>query len=465
LGLAWAGVQLLVAAAPEGLPRVQEIRMDGVVLLFTLAVSLLTGLAFGLAPTLRLSSPDLARDLRDGDRGSTGGKAQNRLRSALVVSEVAVALVLLVGAGILIRSFQAIQEVDLAIEPEGVLTYEVNLPDTRYPEGADRIGFYRSLFPRIEALPGVRAVGAVSWLPSQGRYHTWGFRRVGSDSSEEEWTATDVRVVDGRYFQAMGIGLVNGRLPGAQDGPDSDPVVLINEFIANRFFGSDEPVGSMMNVSGQVRRVVGVVENVPHDPFGGMSPKVYILHDQFASNRNWAMIQTVSTEGDPEALIPGIRKSLNAVDPNLVLYRVRTMENILSASISRQRFSLTLMGIFAGMALLLAALGIYGVLSYLVSQRHHEIGIRMALGAPRGSVRRLVIGQGMAMTGIGIAVGLLAAFYLSRWLRALIFEVEVADPWVFGAVTVALVSTAWLAAFLPARRATRVDPASAFRGE
>lgn len=465
LGLAWGGIRVLTAMAPEGLPRLHEIGMDQTVLLFTLAVALLTGLAFGLAPTIRLSSPNLARDLRDGDRGSTGGKRQSRLRSVLVVSEVAVALVLLVGAGVLIRSFREIQTVDLAMEPQGVLTFEVHLPGARYPEGPDRIGFYRSFFPRVEALPGVRAVGSTSWLPSQGRYHIWGFRRVGSHDPEADWTSTDVRVVDGEYFRAMGIDLVRGRLPGAEDGEDTDPVVIINQLIADQYFGDDEPVGSTLLVANEERRIIGVVENIPFDPFGEISPKVYILHDQYAGNRNWAMIQTVATRGNPEALVPALREVLRSVDPNLVLFRVRTMEDLLSASISQQRFSLTLMLVFAGMALLLAALGIYGVLSYLVSQRRHEIGIRMALGARRANVRRLVVGQGMMMAGAGILVGLAAAIYLSRWLRALVFQVEVTDPWVFGFVAAALAATAWLAAYLPARRATRVDPATAFRGE
>ena len=465
LGLAWAGIEVLVSLAPEGLPRVSELGLNRTVLLFTLAVSVLTGLVFGLAPTLRLSSPNLAGDLREGDRGSTVGKGQHRLRSVLVVSEVAVALVLLVGAGILLRSFEAIRAVDLAIQPEGVLTYEVHLPDSRYPTGEDRVQFYETLFPRIRALPGVSAVGATSWLPVQGRYHDWGVSRMEGEEIVGDWNASDMRMVAGDYFEALDIDLLRGRFLGPQDRADTDPVCLINQFVQERDFPGEDPAGKLLYAAGGARTVVGVVENVPHDPFGAVSPQTYIPHEQFAWNRNWALIQAVSFQGDPVSLVPAIREELRAVDPNLVLFRVRSMEELLVDGVARQRFSMLLMGVFAGMALLLAAVGIYGVLSYLVSQRGHEIGIRMALGADPGDVRWLVIRQGMVLAGIGITVGVILAGYLSRFLQSLAFEARLADPLVFGGVAVGLALTALLAAYLPARRATRVDPANAFRGE
>ena len=465
LGLAWAGIGVLVSLAPEGLPRVTEIGLNRAVLLFTLGVTLLTGLLFGLAPTARLSRPNLAEDLREGDRGSTVGKGQHRLGSALVVSEVAVALVLLVGAGILLRSFAAIRNVELAIEPEGVLTYEVHLPDSRYPTGDDRIQFYEALFPRIRALPGVSAVGATSWLPVQGRYHDWGVSRMEEGEVVGDWNGSDMRMVAGDYFEALDIDLIQGRLLGPQDRGDTDLVCLINQFVQERDFPGEDPVGKLLYAAGGARTVVGVVENVPHDPFGATSPQTYIPHDQFAWNRNWALIQAVTFHGDPGFLVSAVREELRAVDPNLVLFRVRSMEDLLVDALARQRFSMLLMGIFAGMALLLAAVGIYGVLSYLVSQRGHEIGIRMALGADPGDVRWLVVRQGMVLAGAGIGVGAVSAGYLSRFLRSLVFEARLADPLVFGGVAVALALTALVAAYLPARRATRVDPATAFRGE
>ncbi|MFC1661824.1 FtsX-like permease family protein, partial [Gemmatimonadota bacterium] len=273
------------------------------------------------------------------------------------------------------------------------------------------------------------------------------------------------RMVAGDYFQVLGVDLVQGRYLGPEDRADSDPVCVVNEFVQERDFPGENPVGKVIYVAGGPRTIVGVVENTPHDPFGVESPKVYIPHTQFADDRNWAMIQLVSLRGDPASMVSRIRAELRAVDPNLVLFRVGTMEELLDDSVSRQRFSMLLMGGFAAMALTLAALGIYGVLSYLVSQRGHEIGIRMALGAGPGEVRRQVVAHGMTLAGAGIALGVLAALYLSRWLQSLVFQVQVTDPWVFAAVVLALAGTALAAAYLPARRATRVDPVVAFRGE
>ena len=465
IAIAWVGVRLLPALSPEGLPRVGEIGLDGTVLLFTVAVSVLTGLVFGLAPLFRLRRADLAKSLRDEGRGSTGGRQQQRIRSVLVVSEMAVALVLLIGSGILVRSFQAIQDVDLRVATEGVLTYEVHLPDARYPTGSDRVRFYQEAFPRIAGLPGVEAVGATSWLPVQGRYHSWGVSRLGEGGREGDFVGADMRMVEGDYFRAMGVDLTRGRPLDPRDLADADSVTVINQALAKLLFGEEEAVGRMVLAAGSPRRVVGVAEDTPHDALGALSPKAYIPHPQFADNRNWALIQVVAFRGDPNNIQRAVREELEAMDPNLVLFRPRTMGELLGANLASQRFSLVLMGVFAAMALALAALGIYGVLSYMVSERSHEIGIRMALGAQGPTVRRMVIGRAMAMAGAGIGIGLALALYLSRWLESMVFQVEVADPMVFGAVALGLGVMAWVAAFLPARRATRVDPARAFRSE
>jgi putative ABC transport system permease protein len=465
LGMAWVGIQVLPALAPEGIPRLGEIDLNGSVLLFTVAVSMVTGLIFGLAPSLRLSRPDLVADLRDGGRGSTGGKDQHRLRSLLVVSEVAVAVVLLVGAGVLIRSFQALQDIDLAVRAEGVLTYEVHLPEVRYGQGENRIQFYEELFGRMESIPGVLSVGATSWLPVQGRYHDWGITRVEGETLSEEWNGSDMRMVAGNYFETMDIDLLQGRYLGPEDRADSEAVCVINQFVRERDFPEGDPIGKLLYAAGEPRRVVGVVENVPHDPAGSLSPQTYIHHNQFADNRNWALIQTVAFDGDPAPLIPVIRRELREVDPNLVLFRIRTMEEVLAGGIARERFSMILMGMFSGMALLLAVIGIYGVLSFLVSQRRHEIGIRMALGAEPRSVRGLVVSQGMTMAGLGIGAGILGALLLGRWLQSIVFQVDVADPWVIGIAATIFTAIAWFAAYLPARRATRVDPSMTFRGK
>jgi len=463
VGVAWAGVKLLMALSPEGLPRITEVGVDGTVLIFTAVIAVLTGLVFGLTPLLRLGRLNLAGSLRDESRGSTGGRTQQRLRSVLVVSEMAVALVLLVGAGVLLRSFQAIQGVDLKVATEGVLTYEIHLPQGRYPDGGARAQFYEDFFPRVAALPGVEAVGATSWLPIQGRYHTWGVTPIGENEEPGEWVSADMRIVEGDYFQALDIDLVRGRYLGNEDRAGADSVMVINQEMAGLVFGEGDPIGAVLVSAGGARRVVGVVEDIPHDPFGGMAPQAFIPHPQFADNRNWALIQTVAFRGDPASLQRSIREVLTSQDPNLVLFRPQTMERILSETIASQRFSMVLMGVFACMALALAALGIYGVLSYLVTQRSHEIGIRMALGAEGNHVRRMVIGRAMGMAGVGIAIGLLAAFYLSRWLESMVFEVRVVDPVIFAAVALGLAVTAWVAAFVPALRATRVDPAGAFK--
>ncbi len=465
IAVAWLGVRLLSVLSPEGLPRVAEIGLDGTVLLFTAVVSVLTGLVFGLVPLLRVRRANLAKSLRDEGRGSIGGKHQQRIRSLLVVSEMAVALILLVGSGILIRSFRAIQNVDLRVATEGVLTFEVHLPDARYPTGLDRVRFYQEAFPRIAALPGVEEVGATSWLPVKGRYHSWGVARHGEGEGEGDYVGADMRMVEGDYFKAMGVDLIRGRLLGPQDLAEADSVTVINQALAQLLFGEEDAVGQVVLAAGSPRRVVGVVEDTPHDVFGALSPKAYIPHPQFADDRNWALIQVVAFRGDSNNVQRIIRQELEAMDPNLVLFKPQTMGEILGGNLASQRFSLVLMSLFSAMALALAALGIYGVLSYLVSQRSHEIGIRMALGAQGLNVRRMVMGKAMAMAGAGIGIGLVLALYLSRWLESMVFEVEVMDTAVFGGVALGLAATAWLAAFLPARRATRVDPAGAFRSE
>ena len=440
--------------------------MDPTVLLFTLTVSILTGLVLGLTPVLRTSRQDLTRDLRERGRIGSGGKSFRRLRSVLVVAEVAVALVLLVGAGTLMRSFQAIRAVDLKVETEGILTYEVHLPTARYPDGQTREAFYRDLFTRVASLTGVEAVGATSWLPINGGYNNWSVTRPDvPEDSELRGMQADVRVVAGDFFTALDVDLVSGRHLEASDDPGNRNVVVVNELFRDRLFEGEEAHGKMIRVGGNEWTVVGVVENVPSDAFGEVAPKIYLPHAQFADNRNWALTQTLSYQGDPAPLVSRLRQELGAVDPNLVLFRVRPLEDVLGASLIQQRFSLLLMEAFAGLALLLAVVGIYGVLSYLVSQRKHEIGVRIALGAGAGAVRGMVMKQGLGLTGIGVTLGLGLAYFMSRWLKALVFEVEVADPWVFGAVALCLGLVAGVASYLPARQATRVDPAAAFREE
>jgi ABC-type antimicrobial peptide transport system permease subunit len=310
-------------------------------------------------------------------------------------------------------------------------------------------------------------VGAISWLPINGGYNNWSVTRLDvAEDSELRGMQSDVRVVAGDYFSALDVDLISGRYLDASDDPGNRQVVVVNELFRDRLFPDEEALGKRIRVGGDNQWVVvGVVENVPSDAFGEVGPKVYIPHAQFADNRNWPLTQTLAYRGDLGTLLPRLREELAAVDPNLVLFRARPMEEVLGGALIQQRFSLLLMEIFAGLALLLAIVGIYGVLSYLVSQRKHEIGVRIALGAGVGAVRRMVMKEGLLLTVIGLVLGLGSALFLSRWLQALVFEIDVADPWVFLALAFGLGGVAGAASYLPARQATRVDPAAAFREE
>jgi predicted permease len=386
----------------------------------------------------------------------------------LVIAEVSVALILLVGAGLLIKSFAALQNVELGLRADNVLTYEVHLPTSTYGEGERRVAFYARFFDRVRALPGVEAIGSASYLPTEGQYHIWGIHRpdVPEDSELADWQLANIRVVDGDFFDALQIPLLRGRVSQATDRADTPLVVVVNQIFADRYVPDRDPLGVPIQVGGdQIWEIVGIVGDTALTPDGGTHPVVYIPHNQFADDRNWAMIQTVRTHMAPEALAGQIRAELRQVDADLVLYKVRTMDTVVSAGVSPARFSMTLMGVFAGLALLLAAVGIYGVLSYAVNQRTHEIGIRMALGAERSMVRRMVVGQGLTLAVAGILLGLVGAYALSGWLSSLVFEVQVTDPWVFAGVVGILALVAGLAGYLPARRATAVNPVRALRNE
>jgi predicted permease len=366
-----------------------------------------------------------------------------------------------------LRSFQAIRAVDLKVETEGILTYEVHLPTSRYPDGASREAFYREYIPRVASLTGVEAVGAISWLPINGGYNNWSVTRPDvPEDSEYRGMQADVRVVAGDYFSTLGVDLMEGRYLDASDDLGHRNVVVVNQLFRNRLFPGEDVLGKLIRVGGNNEWfIAGVVENVPSDAFGEVAPKVYIPHAQFADNRNWPLTQTLAYQGHLGTLVLRLREELGAVDPNLVLFRVRPLEEVLGAALIQQRFSLLLMEAFAGLALVLAVVGIYGVLSYLVSQRKHEIGVRIALGAGAGAVKRMVMKEGLVLSGIGVALGLCSAFLLSRWLQALVFEIEVVNPWMFCAGALSLGAVAGAASYLPARQATRVDPATAFRAE
>jgi predicted permease len=459
--VAYWGVRVLLAVSPESLARAEEIGIDGTLLGFALVVTLATGLLFGAWPAFRASRVDPSDALHDGARGNTGGRGGRRARDVLVASQVALALMLLVGAGVLVRSFIARQQLDLGFDSSGVATFEVHLPPVRYGEAESRIRFHETYMERLRALPGVEAVGVTSWLPANGHYHQWGVRVEGH---EERWIPAQVRIIDGDYLDVMRIPMLAGRPFMETDRSGTDLVALISRALARRAFGEADPIGKQFRL-GPNFTVVGLVEDVAYEPGGSRSEMLYLSHDQYADNRHWALTYAVRTRGAPEALLAPARQALASIDPGLVLHRPRAMEEVLGGHRARERFTLLLMTTFAVVALTLAAVGVYGVLSYAVTQRTHEIGVRMALGARPSQVRAIVMGQGLLLAGIGMVLGLAGALAVSDVLASLTFGVSPRDPLVFGSVTLVLSAVIVLAGFLPARRATRVDPLQSLRGD
>jgi putative ABC transport system permease protein len=461
--VAHLGVRFLLSISPEAVARAQEVGLDGRLLLFAAAVTVLTALLFGLIPALRGSRVDLTSDLREGSRGTAGGRRSTRIRTVLVATQVGLALVLLIGAGILIKSFAALQGQDFGFDSSDLLTFEVHLPDARYEDPVLRVDFHQKFHERLRSIPGVEAVAATSWLPAAGPYHDWGYRYEDADG-ELQWEGAQMRIIEGDYFETMGIPLLTGRTFNAGDGEDSPPLMIISETAARIASPDRDPIGQQFYSADTVRTVVGVVPDVAYDARGSRKSKVYIPHTEYGDDRNWALVQVVKTKSGL-GVLPQIRRQLDAIDPELVIYRARTMERVLGRHMESERFALNLMGIFAGVALLLAAIGVYGILSYSVSQRTREFGIRMALGASTGAVRRRVLVQGATLAGIGLLTGLVGAFWLSWLMQSLVFGVSVTDPVIFGLVTLCLALVAMAAGYVPARRATRVTPMQALREE
>lgn len=469
LMVAWLAVRGLTALAPGVLPGIiAEVEMGTRVFVFALALTLVALLFFGLVPALRLSRTAPADVLRSGDRSSTVGRAVRTVRDGLVVVQVAAALVLVTGAVLLTRSFAELTKVPLAVDPDGVLTFEVHLPDARYPDGDARHAFHERFQDRLRELSGVESVGATSWLPASGRYHTWGVQwpAADPDGSVEggEWTSSDVRIIAGDYFQTMGVELLRGSSPAEVDY-EAEPVVWINQALAENVFGEADPMGSRLGVTGRARRVVGIVEDVPYNARGDASPKLYIPHAQYASDRNWALIQTVRSRGDLAGLQAAIRQELATLDGQLVMYRPRSFEQLLDQIRATDRFATSLMAAFAGLALILALLGTYGVLAGSVSARTREIGVRMALGADAGSIRTMVLRYSAAITLPGIVLGLVGAWLTTRFLDALLFGVEPTSLWAYGASVLIFLGVGLASGWIPARRATRVDTVRALGAE
>jgi putative ABC transport system permease protein len=462
---AWA-LDLIVKFGPENVPRLGEVRLDPRALGFTLLVTLLTGMLFGLAPTLQSARVGLTEALNESGRASgEGGREGARLRNMLVILETALAVVLLVGAGLLINSFVRLLRTPPGFNPEGVIVARTTLPAARYPEAERGKEVYRRALERIAALPGVQQVSVASALPLASDWQI-GIRIEGG--GESEYYMTYGSWVSNDFFRAMGIPLKKGRVFTNEDRADTTPVVVINEAMARRFWPGQDAVGKRIrwggwNPQGGWLTVAGVVADVKFSSLEAESPlTVYMPVFQIPRIRRDAIF-IARTTADPSSLAAAMRREIAAVDADLPVYDVRTMNQVIAESVAQRRFTMGLLAIFAFAALGLAALGLYGVLSYAVTQRTREIGLRMALGGRRLDVLRLVVGQGMKMAMIGALAGLLASLALARLMKGLLFGVSASDPLTFIAVALLLTLVALVACWIPARRATKVDPMVALR--
>ncbi|UFP95675.1 ABC transporter permease [Gloeobacter morelensis] len=468
LGFAWGAVQLLVALNPGSLPRVGEIRLDGAVLAFTAAIVLVTGAVFSVAPALQISQIDLADNLKDGGRGSTAGVARNRVRSGLVVSEVALALVLLSCAGLLAKSYLLLQGVDPGFNPKNLISAPVMLPEADYAKPQAQAAFFERLVGRLRALPGVSGASAVSTLPMSGSSMVIGFTvREQPPKPAGQGDAAGYNSVDPAYFRTMGIPLIRGRAFTDADNEKAPKVALISQATARRFFKNADPIGKHLRLDSSSgagdREIVGIVGDVHHDDLASESrADIYAPYQQAPLP---FMTVVARTAGNPAALGDALRRAVAEVDPAQPVGTIRTAEQYLSDSTAQPRFNTVLLGAFAAAALVLAAVGLYGVMAYSVTQRTHEIGVRLALGARPRDILQMVVGQGMGLALLGVGLGLAVTFALARLLSGLLFGVEAIDPLTFGAVAALLASVALLASYVPARRATRVDPMIALRYE
>jgi predicted permease len=452
----------LIAAGPDVIARSAGSGIDRSVFVFSLATAVLTGLGFGVVPALQASRPDIERVLREGARTGIGSRRQTRARDVLVVCQVALALMLLVGAGLLLRSVERLRAVELGVRPAHVATFEVNLPAGRYGQPEQRARFYRELEARLAALPDVRTAAAISRLPVTGPYHSWGVRR-GDAPADARFLPAQQRVIEGPYFDAVGIPILAGRAFGTEDIATAPRRVIVSQELVRQLFPGEEAVGRTLRVAGTVAEIIGVVGDVALGQRMAPRPYVYHSHSQFAGDRNWALTQVVALRGDAPSLIRDARQALAAIDPGLVLHDPRMLDEVIDGGVAQERFALLLLGSFAGLALVLAAVGIYGVLSYSVSQRTREMGIRMALGAPPSSVRALIVRDGGRLAAIGVALGVVTAGGATRGLRSLLFEVSATEPLVFASAAGVLVLAAMAASWIPARAATRADPIQAVK--
>jgi predicted permease len=470
LALAYAGLRILTRFIPPDVANADTIVIDGKVLLFTLLIALVTGLVFGLAPASQASHFNLNDTLKEGGRDSGAGPRGKRLRSVLVIAEVAVSFILLIGAGLLINSFMHLRNLDPGFHADHLLTLNIDLSETKYPDNPKRVAFFDEVVRRVQALPGVRSVAVAGNLPFtyNGDSMPIGVEGI-PDPPPDQHPDVVYRAVGPGYFSTMGIPLARGRDFNDQDSLDANPVVVVSEKTAKHYWPDSDPIGKRIKNGSTTadapwRTVIGVVKDVRQNDFIA-EPKMqmYFTYRQLRSLMPNALI--VRTAVDPLSLGASVRNAIWAVDKDQTVANIDSMEHIVAGAVARQRFSMLLLAIFAGIALVLAAVGIYGVMSYSVAQQTREIGIRMALGAQRGDVLKMTVKQGLRLVGLGLVIGLVAAFILTRVMASLLFGISATDPLTFISISLVLLSVAILASYIPALRATRVDPMIALRAQ
>jgi putative ABC transport system permease protein len=461
LGLAWLGIRSLIALGPGDIPRIEQTAIDGRVLGFTLALSIVTSVLFGLAPALGATKVNLDRALKEGGRGDGGSR--RRQRNLLIIAETAFALLLLIGAGLTIKSLWNLSRVDSGMKAEQVLTFDLTLPSARYREPQQRVAFFRQLLQRLEELPGVEAAGANRYFPLRDRQYSQPVFIEVHPVPEGQEPIVHYGGITSGYFRALGIPLLRGRDFTEQEMWETSGVVIINDSLAKRLFPNEDPLGKRLKHATQWQTVIGVVGDVRQRRLNEEAyPQLYVSYADF---KHTTMTLAIRTANDPAGLIPAVRREVQALDPSLPLFNVMTLDGFIGRTIAGWRLSAGLFGLFAILALSLAAVGVYGVLSYSTEQRAREIGLRLALGAQRSDVLRLIVGQGLKAVAAGVAIGLAAALALSRAMKSLLFGVTATDPLTFAGVASLLVIVAFVACFIPARRAAKADPMVSLRRE
>ena len=465
--LAVWGVNLLLASAPPTIPRLKGIQVDGLVLAFAVALAFASAVVFGLAPTAQSAQLGLVAALKEG-RGTGEGDRKRRMRSSLATAEIALALMLLITTGLVLKSFVNLQRVDVGVRADNIVTMQISLPGSRYRERAQLTAFWGRLLERIEALPGVRSAAVSLGLPPNLLSLRDDFTIEGRPSpSTESNPIADLLLVSPRYFETLGIRLREGRELANTDTADAPRVVVINETMKRRFFPAESPIGKRIKQAASSQNpwmeIVGVVDDVKYAGVG--VPTEPAMYEPYMQNPGSPMYLVVRAAADPVGAVPAIRDVVRSLDKDLPVSRVRTMSELIYQSKAEPRFRAMLLGVFGVVALMLAAVGIYGVISYSVTQRTHEIGVRMALGAARQDVMRLILVQGSKLVLLGTAIGLAGSALITRSLATLLFAVEPHDPLTFAGVAVLLAATALAATAVPAARATRVDPLVALRSE